>query len=570
MEVELKYAVPDHETFEQLLSLTHLGEYWLQPAGEQRLTDHYLDTPERAVMTGGYALRLREGAEHGDWIGTLKGLGGAAGAGVDAAASALHEREEYESQVPPHAMPEAWPAGPARERALELGGSQPMLEMFVIAQERHKRLVQAGTDPAAQREVAELSLDVVNLPRNGRGQVIYELEIELRPDGTRDDLLVLREALTGYQLAPQSLSKFERALALVDQAAAHELAATDQPSDETPAAAAAEPAPDKKPARPKSPGVRADETMAQAGRKVLRFHFDRMLDKEDAVRQGADIEAVHDMRVATRRQRAALTLFADHIKRKPLRRFGGELKTLAHLLGGVRDLDVLLKSAREYQSKLPAPAAAALQPVLEAWSRERETARQALLAHLDSQAYRAFKKAYKKFLEAKGVEHPPAGALPQPNLVRQVVPGQLWDHFGEVRAYEGVVASADVPTLHTLRIASKSLRYALEFFREVLETGAGGGKRNGIGFPIEAVVALQDHIGELHDADVTITRLHAFLQGEGDGEVRLAPEAVMAVGHYLKTKQAQVRRLQRGAVRPWRVVSGAKFRRILGKAASGL
>jgi hypothetical protein len=44
----------------------------------------------------------------------------------------------------------------------------------------------------------------------------------------------------------------------------------------------------------------------------------------------------------------------------------------------------------------------------------------------------------------------------------------------------------------------------------------------------------------------------------------------MAVGAYLKGTQARLRRLQRTAMRPWRQVNGAKFRRILGRTVAGL
>jgi CHAD domain-containing protein len=145
-----------------------------------------------------------------------------------------------------------------------------------------------------------------------------------------------------------------------------------------------------------------------------------------------------------------------------------------------------------------------------------------------------------------------------------VLPGRLWEHYAEVRAYEGVLATADVPTLHALRITGKRLRYALEFFREVLEPPSEGK----IGEAIEMVVALQDHLGQLHDADVTLTRLHEFLKETGDE--RHSPEVVMAVGAYLKVTQTRLRRLQRTAARPWRQVNGAKFRRILGRAVAGL
>ena len=59
-------------------------------------------------------------------------------------------------------------------------------------------------------------------------------------------------------------------------------------------------------------------------------------------------------------------------------------------------------------------------------------------------------------------------------------------------------------------------------------------------------------------------------QDEDEREPRLSPETVMAVGQYMKTKQAELQRLHRGAGRPWAVVSGARFRRLLGKASAGL
>src|SRR5262249_34583357 len=152
------------------------------------------------------------------------------------------------------------------------------------------------------REVAELSLDAVRLPQSGYPQVRYELEIELRPDGTRQDLKSLEKALAAYRLTPQGQSKFERALALVEGQQ------PGQPAGLGPEKAEAA----ANPPRAKPVGVRADEPMAEAGRKVLRFHYARMINQEEGVRQGADIEAVHDMRVATRRQRAALGLFAGH------------------------------------------------------------------------------------------------------------------------------------------------------------------------------------------------------------------------------------------------------------------
>src|SRR5688572_22838366 len=153
MEIELKYAVPNLETFERLRALHRLGEYGLREMGEKRLVDHYMDTRERAALRGSYAVRLREDLGGGPWLVTVKGLGGAAGA--------VHSREEVEQEVPAGALSEAWPDGPARELALRLSGSEPYGELFSLRQRRHKRAVLDESDGEAARLAAELSLDEV-------------------------------------------------------------------------------------------------------------------------------------------------------------------------------------------------------------------------------------------------------------------------------------------------------------------------------------------------------------------------------------------------------------------------
>ena len=75
---------------------------------------------------------------------------------------------------------------------------------------------------------------------------------------------------------------------------------------------------------------------------VLRRQLAVVRAKEPGTRLGEDPEELHDMRVATRRLRAALSLFEAVL---PVRAqvFREELGWLARLLGSVRDLDVQLE-----------------------------------------------------------------------------------------------------------------------------------------------------------------------------------------------------------------------------------
>ncbi len=410
MEIEAKYSVADPAVFAALLELQALGDYTLRPVGSRDVIDHYLDTPDRDLLRGGYACRLREGEKDGRWLVTVKELGKAAGA--------VHQREEHECEIPPHAPPAEWPEGPAREIVMRLSGEEPLVELFTLRQHRDLRAVEQDG-----RAAAELSLDTVEMHIGSRTSVTHEMEIELEAGGTMDDLHAIAAALEPYRLKAQSKSKFERALAKLDHARTG-------------------PAGKKK----KGPGARPDEPLAEAGRKILRFHYDRMAANEDDTREGKDIEALHHMRVATRRQRAAFRIVAPYFRRKAIRAFRDELRIAAGYLGAVRDLDVLIEAAEKHQSSLSSPGAEGLEPLLDEWRGKRDAAREDLLAYLDGDDYQAFKESYSAFLSStgEGLKDAAPDDAPAPHLVRHILPAEMWDHYGRVRAYETVLAWASI------------------------------------------------------------------------------------------------------------------------------
>ena len=526
VEVEAKYAVTDPTVFAALLELQALGGYELRPTGERREIDHYLDTPHRHLLRGGYACRLREGESDDRWLLTVKGLGKAEGA--------VHRREEHETEIPPNAPLDDWPAGPAREIVSRLSEGQALAELFTIRQRRARRAVEQDG-----RAVGAFSLDIVETDIGGRKAKSREIEIELSPSGTMDDLRAMGAALAPYKLKAQSKSKFERALARLDDA---------------PTKAASR--------KKKAPGVRAEEPLVEAGRKILRFHCKRMLANEDGTREGKDIEALHHMRVATRRQRAAFRIVTPYFRRKAIRDFQDDLRSAAGYLGAVRDLDVLIEAAEGYQSSLGADAAGPLEPLLDEWRANRSAARDELLAYLGGDSYQSFKERYDAFLSSPGagVRDAAPDDLPEPHLVRHVLPGEIWSHYARVRAYETVLGWASVETIHALRIEAKRLRYLLESFSEVLGPG--------IGEAVEDVIALQDHTGELHDVDVTIGLLRHFLLHSPHATVN--PAVAASVKGYLKVNQARLRSLRRGIKRPWRRVAGKRFRSVLARAVATL
>src|SRR5690606_30776478 len=129
-------------------------------------------------------------------------------------------------------------------------------------------------------------------------------------------------------LAPQALAPEPR----TEEASRPQEPPTRPEPEPVPALA---PAPEQK-----SPGVEPDDPMSEAGRKILRFHFRRMLRQESGARQGDDPEAVHDMRVATRRLRAALRVFGPYYDPGVIHPLDRGLRRAGRALGAVRDLDV--------------------------------------------------------------------------------------------------------------------------------------------------------------------------------------------------------------------------------------
>ena len=206
MEIEAKFRVPNERQFEQLLVATSLAGFDLGLMSVAALSDTYLDTVDHAILAGGYACRLRREGER--VIATLKGLGRAKGA--------VHHRVELEVELPkslaPPVPPQRWPSSAARDQALLLAGTKPLVPLFRLEQLRHSRPMRRGEYIAA-----ELHLDRVRVILGEDQAAAYlELEAELVAGGREDDLDVLVSELDAWNLEPESRSKFQRALALFD------------------------------------------------------------------------------------------------------------------------------------------------------------------------------------------------------------------------------------------------------------------------------------------------------------------------------------------------------------------
>ena len=311
------------------------------------------------------------------------------------------------------------------------------------------------------------------------------------------------------------------------------------------------------PVRPRlKTDVRSHEPVTRAGRKIISAQFAKVRSLEDAARAGENIEAVHDIRVATRRMRSAFRLLCKYYPKKTVRRLRKPLRGLASRLGEVRDLDVLIDNLRTYSATLTVEHQRALDPLLADWQARRAQSHRALVDLLDGSEYDQWVARMEDFIEARDSSDAPR--------VADVVPALIWKRYGKVREYERRVKQPTLAILHALRIEDKRLRYALEFFAEA--TGAQ------TALLLEPLIALQDHLGELHDADMACQMIGEFIAARARLAQRpgLAGTDFEGVAGYLSMLRTRIAEIEASFPDRWQVVIKPSFRQALAEAVAAL
>jgi CHAD domain-containing protein len=130
-------------------------------------------------------------------------------------------------------------------------------------------------------------------------------------------------------------------------------------------------------------GLSCEDSFREAAGKVIGTRHEEMMSFAQAALEGRDIEGVHDMRVASRRLRAALELFGEVFPRKDLRPMLRQVKQLADALGEVRDRDVLLARLEAERKTHPPSQRLALDGLEADLRTQRDIARQDLKITLE-------------------------------------------------------------------------------------------------------------------------------------------------------------------------------------------
>ncbi|MDZ4179862.1 MAG: CHAD domain-containing protein [Coriobacteriia bacterium] len=238
-------------------------------------------------------------------------------------------------------------------------------------------------------------------------------------------------------------------------------------------------------------GVDARTQIVRAAPLLLLAKAKPLFALESAARAGADMDAVHDMRVASRRLREAMRLLEPLYPRKRFRAWYRSVRTITRALGPVRDSDVFID------------AFSRLGPELSEGGRrfsafligQRMGRREYELVLLNEALAALDLKASRREFKALVHDLAPTGWAKRPfvEFAHAEVASRAAVVFG---AQPAALDEANINEQHALRIDYKRLRYAVEAFAPCY-----GEYFDSLH---QTLTEFQDTLGDLHD-------LHVFL-----------------------------------------------------------
>jgi len=427
----------------------------------------YFDTPDVALISEGVTLRVRRSGSVRKQ--TVKA--------TSRAALAPLQRNEWEwhveSDAPDLGRLAETPIAPL-VRTINPGSLQPVFRTEI---QRSARLLRPDGS-----STVEAAFDEGRIIAGGVAAPVFELELELKSGDAHSLYRLALDLLADVPLTLETASKGERGFWLHTGKAPKASKASDISIDSSVSA-------------------------AQSFKLIVSSALRHLLVNVEPAKR-ADIEGVHQIRVAIRRLRAALALFEPHLPPRTASGFNDELRRLGAIFGRARDWDVFV-----FETLLAAEkdlsGAARLHLLRDAAEVERAAAHAAVTAALRAPSFARLAIGMAAWIDngADGPIRRDDDALTAP--VQDIVPALL-DRVWRKAAKRGRhIEQASHEQQHAFRKAIKKLRYSIEFLSALyghkqVETYLG---------PCED---LQELLGTINDAAVTIALSEQLQTADGD------------------------------------------------------
>ncbi|MGI8649424.1 MAG: CHAD domain-containing protein [Rubrobacter sp.] len=495
-------------------SSRELDGFEVEPLGEKKLFDSYLDTEDWRVFRAGYALRVRRkgGASDESYEATMKLLD-SVGAGDDG----LKTRREISETLTSDALSTLVSSeGPVGGRLRALAGKGDVAELFRVETSRRtyrivpknlRRSEDHGGDIVPSVEVA---LDETKIPVEGGEPIsLKRVEVEVEVGEVRDFADFVEGLVARFRLTPASTSKFEAGILGLELS----------------------------PPNPPDFGsvvVTEDLTTGEVAFAVLRRQFGSFLAHEPGARIGEDLEELHDMRVASRRMRAAIKIFKNALPARSAH-FERELKWIAACLGEVRDLDVQLEQLDVWLVEADQEDRASLEEIRSALQEGRKKARLGMLRSLETRRYERFIELYTAFLVRGPSRRTVGSRLPVVDSGSRLIskPYRKFRRLGDRISPDSLAEE-----YHELRKRGKRLRYTLEFLTPVY----GGAAKD----LVSTLKVVQDVLGDHQDADTAAGRLRTLAPPASPARRSggLMPRTYFVMGEIAARYAAEAKRLR--------------------------
>lgn len=150
---------------------------------------------------------------------------------------------------------------------------------------------------------------------------------------------------------------------------------------------------------PKIKDISPDETLEVCARQIIVNYFHQMMSYKEGAKDGSDIEFVHDMRVTSRRLRAAMDNFADCFPEKSFKKLYKKIKLITQTMGAVRDLDVLIVRFEKELGTLPEVEQSDTRKLIAHLQQEREEARKPMLVLFAELEEAGFERKFLTFFQ---------------------------------------------------------------------------------------------------------------------------------------------------------------------------
>jgi triphosphatase len=415
-----------------------------------RVDGVYFDTPDCLLATHAMALRLRSAG--GQWMQCLKA--GHSGTG------GLHSRGEWEFDSDGHAL------DLARFRDTPLAG----LDGVATLHERVRAAFRVTFDRTAwelapaEGSRLEVALDIGQVATAEAAESICEVEIEVLEGDARHAFELAHKLLQAAPLRPSIVTKARRGYRLFRGEGLKPMHATES-------------------------RVRRGMHAQAAARAIVAAALEQLQGNEEGLLATDDPEFVHQARVAMRRMRSALRMFAKPIGRKRADAWRRRLGRVTRSLGVARDWDVFMTQTLP---ALPAPA-----DVVDRARRNQKRARDAARRSIRSRGYAAAILELSRWLAAEPAAH---GGKKLDRFAARLLAKR---HARLVEDLKGL-PRASMQQRHRTRIDAKRLRYVVEGLAPALDRREA--KRYA-----RLLSQLQDALGRANDA-VTGRRLLAKLK----------------------------------------------------------